>query len=85
MKKNAMKLKELSALKKTKPVKSKWKPQHRLSLTKMGSLPKCFIEWPEPAGVATWAENQQPEERKPKVDRSTPTGPPSYAGHHIDT
>jgi len=48
-------------------------------------LPECFIERPEPAGIATWAENQQPEDRKPKVDRSTPSGPPGYAGHHINT
>ncbi len=84
MKKNAMKLKELSALKKRQN-QLKSKPQHYLSFPKMGSLPKCFIEWPEPTGVATWAENQQPEKRKPKVDRSAPTGPPSYASHHIDT
>lgn len=56
-----------------------------LSFLKRVSLPECFIERPEPAGIAAWAENQQPKERKTKVDRSTPSSPPGYAGHHINT
>lgn len=47
--------------------------------------PECFIKRSEPAGVAARTENQQPEQRKPKVGGITTAGPPSYAAHHIHT
>lgn len=66
MKKKAMKLKELSALKRQKKQQqfnqSEKSNSANVSFLKRVSLPECFIEWPEPAGIAAWAENQQPKE-----------------------